>query len=84
MPLVIAATLALVRAWDRRGAGAFALAGAAFGLAALCRSMPIYFVAAAAVAVVLRDWPRQPGEPRHRRRQPDRARRWRSSAASRR
>ena len=56
VPLVIAATLALVRAWDRRGAGAFALAGAAFGLAALCRSMPIYFVAAAAVAVVLRDW----------------------------
>ena len=58
VPLVIAATLALVRAWDRRGAGAFALAGAAFGLAALCRSMPIYFVAAAAVAVVLRDWRR--------------------------
>ena len=46
LPLVIAATLALVRAWDRRGAGPFALAGAAFGLAALCRSMPIYFVAA--------------------------------------
>jgi len=56
VPLVIAATLALVRAWDRRGAGPFALAGAAFGLAALCRSMPIYFVAAAAVALVLRDW----------------------------
>jgi hypothetical protein len=56
VPLVIAATLALVRAWDRRGAGAFALAGAAFGLAALCRSMPIYFVAAAAVAIALRDW----------------------------
>jgi len=55
LPLVIAATLALVRAWDRRGAGPFALAGAAFGLAALCRSMPIYFVAAAAVALVLRD-----------------------------
>ena len=55
VPLVIAATLALVRAWDRRGAGPFALAGAAFGLAALCRSMPIYFVAAAAVALVLRD-----------------------------
>ena len=50
LPLVIAATLALVRAWDRRGAGPFALAGAAFGLAALCRSMPIYFVAAVAVA----------------------------------
>jgi Dolichyl-phosphate-mannose-protein mannosyltransferase len=61
VPLVIAATLALVRAWDRRGAGAFALAGAAFGLAALCRSMPIYFVAAAAVAVALRDWPRTAG-----------------------
>ncbi len=55
LPLVIAATLALVRAWDRRGSAAFALAGAAFGLAALCRSMPIYFVAAAAVALVLRD-----------------------------
>jgi len=55
LPLVIAATLALVRAWDRRGAGPFALAGAAFGLAALCRSMPIYFVAVAAVALVLRD-----------------------------
>jgi hypothetical protein len=55
LPLVIAATLALVRAWDRRGAAAFALAGAAFGLAALCRSMPIYFVAAAAIALVLRD-----------------------------
>jgi Dolichyl-phosphate-mannose-protein mannosyltransferase len=55
LPVVIAATLALVRAWDRRGAGPFALAGAAFGLAALCRSMPIYFVAATAVALVLRD-----------------------------
>jgi hypothetical protein len=55
VPLVIAATLALVRAWDDRGAGPFALAGAAFGLAALCRSMPIYFVAAAAAALVLRD-----------------------------
>jgi hypothetical protein len=55
VPLIIASTLALVRAWDRRGAGAFALAGAAFGLAALCRSMPIYFVAAAAVALVWRD-----------------------------
>ena len=39
-----------------RGAGPFALAGALFGLAALCRSMPIYFVAAVAVAAVLRDW----------------------------
>ena len=55
LPLVIAATLALVRAWDRRGAGPFALAGAAFGVAALCRSMPIYFVAGAAAAIVLRD-----------------------------
>ncbi len=55
LPLVIAATLALVRAWDVRGVTPFALAGAAFGLAALCRSMPIYFVAAAAVALVLRD-----------------------------
>ena len=61
LPLVIAATLALVRAWDRRGAGPFALAGALFGLAALCRSMPIYFVAVVAVAAVLRDWPRTAG-----------------------
>ncbi len=58
LPLVIAATLALVRAWDRRGAGPFALAGTLFGLAALCRSMPIYFVTAVAVAAVLRDWRR--------------------------
>lgn len=55
LPLVIAATLSLVRAWDVRGATAFALAGAAFGLAALCRSMPIYFVAAIVVAAVVRD-----------------------------
>jgi hypothetical protein len=58
VPLVIAATLAVVRAWDCRGAGPFALAGAALGLAALCRSMPIYFVAAVAVAAVARDWRR--------------------------
>jgi hypothetical protein len=56
VPLVIAATLALVRAWQTRGPRPFALAGALFGLAALCRSMPIYFVAAVAVAAVLRDW----------------------------
>jgi hypothetical protein len=55
LPIVIAATLALVVAWERRGVRPFALAGAAFGLAALCRSMPIYFVAAVAVALVLRD-----------------------------
>ena len=55
LPLVIAATLALVRAWDRRGPAPFAVAGAAFGLAALCRSMPIYYVAAVAVALVWRD-----------------------------
>jgi hypothetical protein len=55
LPLVIAATLALAIAWEQRGVRAFALAGAAFGLAALCRSMPIYFVAAVAVALVLRD-----------------------------
>jgi hypothetical protein len=55
LPLVIAATLALVRAWEERGVRLFAIAGAAFGLAALCRSMPIYFVAAVAVALVLRD-----------------------------
>jgi hypothetical protein len=61
LPLVIVATLALVRAWQERGAGPFALAGALLGLAALCRSMPIYYVAAVAVAVVLRDWPRRAG-----------------------
>jgi hypothetical protein len=55
VPLVIAATLALVKAWQERGVQPFALAGALFGLAALCRSMPIYFVAALAVAAVLRD-----------------------------
>ncbi len=55
LPLVIAATLALVRAWEERGVRLFAVAGAAFGLAALCRSMPIYFVAVVAVALVLRD-----------------------------
>jgi hypothetical protein len=58
LPLVIAATLALVRAWQTRGSQPFAIAGALFGLAALCRSMPIYFVAVVAVAVVLRDWRR--------------------------
>lgn len=58
VPLVIAATLALVRAWQTRGPRSFALAGALFGLAALCRSMPIYFVGAIAVAAVLRDWRR--------------------------
>jgi hypothetical protein len=55
LPLIIAATLALVRAWQERGDRAFALAGAAFGLAALCRSMPIYYVAAVAAILVLRD-----------------------------
>ncbi|MEO5820066.1 MAG: glycosyltransferase family 39 protein, partial [Vicinamibacteraceae bacterium] len=55
LPLVIAATLAVVRAWEARGVQPFALAGALFGLAALCRSMPIYFVAAVAVALVVRD-----------------------------
>jgi hypothetical protein len=57
IPLVIVATWALVRALD--GAGGryrFAVAGAAFGLAALCRSMPIYYVAAAAAGLALRDW----------------------------
>lgn len=55
IPLVIVASYALVRAWDG-GGGRFAypLAGAAFGLAALCRSMPIYFVAAMAVVIALR------------------------------
>jgi hypothetical protein len=61
LPLVIAAALALVRAWQDRGVQPFALAGALFGVAALCRSMPIYYVAAVAVALVWRDWPRRAG-----------------------
>jgi hypothetical protein len=54
IPLVIVASYALVRAWDGGGRFAYPLAGAAFGLAALCRSMPIYFVAAMTVAIALR------------------------------
>jgi hypothetical protein len=55
IPLVIVASYALVRAWDGDGGRvAFPLAGAAFGLAALCRSMPIYFVAALTVAIAIR------------------------------
>ena len=55
IPLVIGASYALVRAWDGCGGRlAYPLAGAAFGLAALCRSMPIYFVAAMTVAIALR------------------------------
>lgn len=57
IPLVIVATWALVRALDGAGGRcAFVAAGAAFGLAALCRSMPIYYVAAAAGGLALRDW----------------------------
>jgi hypothetical protein len=57
VPLVIAAFAALLRAWDGAGGRyAFVVAGAAFGLAALCRSMPIYFVAAMAVALAVRDY----------------------------
>jgi 4-amino-4-deoxy-L-arabinose transferase-like glycosyltransferase len=56
VPLVIVAFWALARAWDGVG-GRFgwAAAGAAFGLAALCRSMPIYFVGLMAVILVIRD-----------------------------
>jgi hypothetical protein len=55
IPLVIVASYAVVRAWDGDGGRfAFPLAGAAFGLAALCRSMPIYFVAALTVAIAIR------------------------------
>lgn len=54
IPLVIVASYALVRAWDGAGRFAYPLAGAAFGLAALCRSMPIYFVAAMTVAIAIR------------------------------
>jgi hypothetical protein len=57
IPLVIVATWALVRALDGGGGRfAFVAAGAAFGLAALCRSMPIYYVAAAALGLAARDW----------------------------
>jgi hypothetical protein len=57
IPLVIVATWALVRALDGAGGRfAFVAAGAAFGLAALCRSMPIYYVAAVAGGLALRDW----------------------------
>ena len=64
VPLVIAAFWALARAWDGAGGRfAYGVAGAAFGLAALCRSMPIYFVALLAVILVLRD--RKGGGARH-------------------
>jgi 4-amino-4-deoxy-L-arabinose transferase-like glycosyltransferase len=56
VPLIILAFAALARAWDGgAGRGGFVLAGAAFGLAALCRSMPIYWVALLAVVLWLRD-----------------------------
>jgi hypothetical protein len=59
VPLVILAFAALARAWDgHAGRGSFVLAGAAVGLAALCRSMPIYWVALLAVVLWLRDWRR--------------------------
>ena len=64
LPLVIAATLALVRAWDRARRRPVRARRRAFGLAALCRSMPIYFVAAVAVAAVLRDWRKGAGTAR--------------------
>ena len=73
LPLVIAATLALVRAWDRRGAGPFALAGAPSAWRPSAARCP---------STSSPRWPSRPccatGAG------PDRARRWRSSAASRR
>jgi 4-amino-4-deoxy-L-arabinose transferase-like glycosyltransferase len=64
VPLVVLAFWLLARAWDGIGGRlAWGIAGAAFGLAALCRSMPIYFVAAMAVVLVLRD--RRGAGPRH-------------------
>jgi hypothetical protein len=57
VPLVILGFAALARAWDGgAGRAGFALAGAAFGIAALCRSMPIYWVALVTVVLWLRDW----------------------------
>ena len=56
VPLVVLAFWLLARAWDGLGGRlAWGLAGAGLGLAALCRSMPIYFVAAMAGVLVLRD-----------------------------
>jgi len=56
VPLVVLAFWLVARAWDGIGGRlAWGLAGAGLGLAALCRSMPIYFVAAMAGVLVLRD-----------------------------
>jgi 4-amino-4-deoxy-L-arabinose transferase-like glycosyltransferase len=64
VPLVVLAFWLLARAWDDAGGRlGWGLAGAGLGLAALCRSMPIYFVAAMAVVLVLRD--RRGAGPRH-------------------
>ena len=63
LPLLLAAFALLLRATSRAAAPtAFAGAGAAFGLAALTRSMPFYFVIVASIgyAVVARGDPRAP------------------------
>jgi Dolichyl-phosphate-mannose-protein mannosyltransferase len=53
VPLVVVAFLALARAFDGSGSPRrFFLAGVALGLAALCRSMPVYFLAAVVVVHV--------------------------------
>ena len=53
IPLLILAFAVLARAIDAGARfGAMSIAGAAFGLAALARSMPLYFVAAAAGAML--------------------------------
>jgi 4-amino-4-deoxy-L-arabinose transferase-like glycosyltransferase len=51
LPLLALAFALAVEAWARESKGPlFAVAGAAFGLAALTRAMPLYFVPVAAVA----------------------------------
>ena len=63
LPLLLAAFALLLRATSRCASpAAFACAGAAFGLAALTRSMPFYFVIMASIgyAVVARSDPRAP------------------------
>jgi 4-amino-4-deoxy-L-arabinose transferase-like glycosyltransferase len=53
VPLVIVMFLALVRAYEGRTPWRFFIAGLALGLATLCRSMPIYYTAALAIAHVV-------------------------------
>ena len=63
IPLLLVAFALLLRATSRAAApAAFACAGAAFGMAALTRSMPVYFVIPAAIGygLVAKDDPRTP------------------------